>query len=455
VFPLVGIAALALTGSVESAYYLGAGMAACAWLLYRLDSLRPDAMAVWLVVLVFLAFYFLRYPVLLLDPATVAATHPDSIAPLFLNDQAGLTNALKLSSFVFVVFCIAAGSQIRGGGKYSRLADAESPSGRSHIKTWVLVTLSLLMVVLGYVAYMYRIGQMGVAPGEPLPFRLKGIVFYARHVLIPLLILALICRATLTADRRSLHVGLLLLSIHGISDTVLRGSRSSLLLCLLLAVFLYVSGGLRIKRKGVAILGALVLCSILLIPTIMQYRALRFESDAGMWQLLASAFATANHDLLTVLRRSFNSVYFRIPGIETTWAVSSSVSEPLGLKLIETIRSQFGVTGYLNFNIYQVPIEAYTLYAPGFVGWLYLAGGWPSLAVGGIALALLCVQLPRLLCGGRLRWSPLANTFFLWILFISLTDGTLDGNFLLIATGIATLFVLEVADRAADFYRRP
>jgi hypothetical protein len=249
-------------------------------------------------------------------------------------------------------------------------------------------------------------------------------------------------------------VGLLLLTIHGISDTVLRGSRSSLLLCLLLAIFLCASGGLRIQRKGIAILGCLVLGSILLIPTIMQYRALRFESDAGTWQLLVNAFGSANHDLLAVVRRSFNSVYFRIPGIETAWAVSGSVSEPLGPELIDTIRSQFGVTGYLNFNIYQVPIEAYTLYAPGFVGWLYLAGGWPGVAIGSIVLALLCVQLPRLLYGGRLHWSPLANTFFLWILFLSLTDGTLDGNFLLIAAGVASLFVLEAADRVADSRRR-
>jgi len=289
---------------------------------------------------------------------------------------------------------------------------------------------------------------MGVTPGEPLPFRLKGVVFYARHVLIPLLILAIIYRAALAGNRRLFSVGLLLLAIHGISDTILRGSRSSLLLCLLLAVFLSASGGLRIHRRGILILVGLIIGAILLIPTITQYRMLRIESDAGLWQLFVSAFDSANHDPLSTLKRSFNSIYFRIPGIETAWAIGSLVSEPLGAGLIETVRSQFGVTGYLNFNIYQVPVEANTLFAPGFVGWFYLAGGWPGLAIGGLALAILCVWLPRLIYAGRLRWSPLANTFFLWILFISLTDGTLDSNFLLITAGLATLIALEFFDRA-------
>jgi len=447
-FPVACIPALVMTDSSEPAYYLGAAMLACAWLLRRLHTARPETMAVWLVLLVFIVFYFLRYPVLLLDPAAVAATHPDSIAPLFLSDRAGLTRALQLSSAAFVFFCVVAGLLLRLHGARTHAAPAVMAAGNARIMKGLLVVVPLLMVALAVVAYKYRIGQMGVAPGEPLPFRLKGLVFHARHVLVPLLILTLIWRATLVDDRRLLHAGLLLLSVHGISDTILRGSRSSLLLCLLLALFLCVSGGLRIRRRGVILLGAMLLAAVLLIPTIMQYRALRFESDAAFWQLFVQAFGAANQDLPTVIRRSFNSVYFRIPGIETAWAVGSLVSEPLGLRLLETIRSPFGVTGYLNFEVYRVPLEAYTLYAPGFVGWLYLAAGWPGVMAGSVALAVFCVGLPRILYGGRLRCPPVANAFLLWILFISLTDGTLDGNFLLIAAGLATLAALEVLDRA-------
>jgi hypothetical protein len=447
IFPLVSLLAKFTTGSMESAYYLSVAMAACAWLLYRLDSLRPDMMGVWLVLLAFLAIYFLRYPILLLVPAYVASTHPDSIAPIFFNDQASLTRALKLSSFVFIIFCLVAGIQLPRDRVVSSTTFFFPSKRNNQIKVWLLIVVPLLMILLGYIAYAYKIGQMGVAPGEPLPFRLKGIVFYARHVLIPLLILALLCNATFTGDHRSRNAGLLLLVIHGISDTILRGSRSSLLLCLLLVVFLWASGGIRVRPKELIIIIGLSLGAILLLPTINEYRSLRFNSDANLLDLLLRAFGTANKTKLLVVQRSFETIYFRIPGIETIWAIGSLVNEPLGTLLLDTMRNKFGVTGYLNFEIYQVPLENYTLYAPGFVGWLYLAGGWLGLLMGSIILALLCVHLPRYLYSGYLRWSPLANTFFLWVLFISLTDGTLDSNFPLIVAGMTTLVALEFFDR--------
>ena len=250
-----------------------------------------------------------------------------------------------------------------------------------------------------------------------------------------------------------LFASLLLLAVHGVSDALLRGSKSSLLLCLLLFVFLAVSGGLKIRRRGMLLLGGLVLCAFLVVPTINQYRPLRNQSDDSIWELFYIALTTSNHDFFSTIKTSFISVYFRIPGIETTWAITSLVSEPLGDRLLNIIRSPFGVTGYLSFDIYQVSMNDYSLFAPGFVGWLYLAGGWISLTLGGVLLAILCVNLPRAIYGGYLRWAPLANTFFLWVLFISLTDGTLDSNFLLIAAGIVTLIALEFFARAPKLGR--
>ena len=447
-FPIAAQIAQPITGGLETPFYLSAAMVACAWLLYRLDSLRPDLLAVWIVVLIFVATYFLRYPVLLLDSSFVVMTHPHPVETVFLNEQIGLVNALKLTSFVFVVFCIVAGSLIRTDRAKPTTASLFPPEGNGRISIWLFIFVALLLVVLGYVSYLYKIGKMGGAPGEPLPYRLKGIIFYARHVFIPLLILALACNATFVRNHRMLFASLMLLAVHGVSDALLRGSKSSLLLCLLLAVFLAGSGGLKIRQRGMLLLGGLVLLAILVVPTINQYRVLRNESVDGIWELFYSAWTTANHDLFSMIKTSFISVYFRIPGIETTWAITSLVSEPLGDRLINIIRSPFGITGYLSFDIYQVSKNDYSLFAPGFVGWLYLAGGWISLTLGGVLLAILCVNLPRAIYGGYLHWAPLANTFFLWVLFISLTDGTLDSNFILISTGIATLIALEFFYRA-------
>jgi hypothetical protein len=447
-FPIAVLFAQPITGGFETPFYLSAAMGACAWLLCKLDSLRPDMLAIWMVVIIFLATYFLRYPVLLFDPSFVVMTHPRAVETVFRNEQMGLVNALKLSSFVFVVFCMVAGTLLRRERAKPNTACQFPPELNRHTSIWLFIFVALMLVVLGYVSYVYKIGKMGSAPGEPLPYRLKGIIFYARHVFIPLLILALAFNATFVRNHRMLFACLTLLAVHGVSDALLRGSKSSLLLCLLLVVFLAVSGGLKIRYKGMLLIGGLLLLAILVVPTINQYRVLRNESVAGIWELFYSALTTANHDLFSVIKTSFISLYFRIPGIETTWAISSLASEPLGDRLLNVIRSPFGVTGYLSFDIYQVSMNDYSLFAPGFVGWLYLAGGWTSLALGGVLLAILCVNLPRAIYGGYLRWAPLANTFFLWVLFISLTDGTLDSNFLLIAVGIATLILFEFFGRA-------
>jgi len=304
------------------------------------------------------------------------------------------------------------------------------------------------MITLGYVAYIYRIGQMGVSPGEPLPFRLKGVIFYARHVFIPLMILALICQASRMESRRLMGFGWVLLALHGVSDTLLRGSRISILLCALLVVFLYASGGVKIRRKEILVLAVIASGAIFLFPIVTDYRILQYQTNSVFFENIVNAFNFANKDVWAVLKSGIYSVYTRIPGLETAWAVSSLIDHPLGPRLAEIIRTPFGVTGYLNFNIYQVSAEAYTLFAPGFVGWFYLAGGWAGLAIGGVALALLCVWLPRWIYSGRLLWPQLANTFLLWVLFISLTDGALDNNFLLFATGLASLTALEFFERA-------
>lgn len=436
----------------DSAGYFAWGFLACAWLIYRIDSFHADTIPIWMVLFVFISFYYLRYPILIKNPEVFASISPHIVKNLYLyGDRSGLEVALKFSSLLFFIFCIVAGILYGRKNRIQSETISRPPCEKIKFGYWSIVVVLVLIAVLGYVAYIYRIGQMGVSPGEPLPFRLKGVIFYARHVIIPLLILALICQATRSDNQYALGLGWMLLAIHGVSDTLLRGSRSSILLCALLAVFLYTSGGVKIRRKELLVLFGVAGGAILLFPTITYFRILQYQADLGYLENIVYAFNYVNKDAGTVLKSSVYAVYSRMPGLETVWSVSSLMDNHLESRLLEVIRSPFGLTGYLNFNIYQVPVEANTLFAPGFVGWFYLAGGWAGLAIGGVALAIMCVLLPRWIYGGRLLWAPLVNTFFLWILFISLTDGTLDSNFLLIAVGIVTLVALELFGRAKNF----
>ena len=105
------------------------------------------------------------------------------------------------------------------------------------------------------------------------------------------------------------------------------------------------------------------------------------------------------------------------------------------------------MTGYLNYDLYHLSSEFNTLFAPGFLGWWYLVWGVAGIVMGMLVLAFVCVLLPKLILSSGLRCAPVANTFFHWILFLSLSDGTLDSNMLLICFGLVCIGLLEFALR--------
>lgn len=442
VFPVVGVAALIQGMGIEPFVMCCVAFVACAFLLHRLDCPGPDTAAVWLVLAVFIGFYFLRYPIIAFDPAPVIGTHPDSISDLFRDGGVGLNRALRASVFAFTIFCVVAKLLLlRPPIRQTHIPPMLPTDVLSRAVTLLSIAAPLLMLVLGYLAFAYRIGQMGVDPGEPLPFRLKGLVFYGRLVLLPLMIMAIVHLGTRLNRKDYVWVGLLLLAIHGISDMVIRVSRSSLLLCLLLLVFMAIVGGFRVRRSGVVIGAVLMLAAIYLMPIVMHYRLLLITGAGDGFALFQQAFSTGNEAAISVLKRGLATVYFRIPGIETMWAIGNSQTEPLGEMLLPTLHSAFGMAGYLTFTLYRISPAEYTLWAPGFVGWLYLAGGYVGIAIGASVLAWICVVLPRYSNRAETGNGPLFNTFLLWVLFLCLTDGTLDSNILLLASGLLALVV--------------
>ncbi len=429
----------------------------CGFLMQRLTSLSAKNATVWLSLGVFLLVYYLRYPMLVVDASHVIATHPDSISAHFRENVAGLDQAFVLSSIVFSIFCCVAalllGRNTAAEVESDRYQKDDAFADR-RIARALLVVIPVLMLVLGAFAYRYKIGQMGVLPGEPLPFRLKGVIFYGRLVVLPVLILTLIYLATRTQEKLLSWIGILLLATHAFSDMMLRGSRSSLLLCILLAVFLFANGGMRVRRTGAMITAAITISAIWLMPIIMQYRILRFTANDSLFKLLQQAVASEKEGAWTSLINSLVALYFRIPGIETIWAILNVKAEPLGAALVATMTTPFGLTGYLNFGLYHVLPEARTLYAPGFVGWLYLAGGYAGLVLGACFLAWICVELPRFIYDRNIRCAPVANTVVMWVLFLSLTDGTIDSNLLLVTIAVLSVGVLEFILRNARVRER-
>jgi hypothetical protein len=429
------------------------GGLAFALLLYRLDSFSPIATPTWLAIFLFLALYFVRLPFLLDDPTRLDMTFAVRLANYFHSGKPDLGLAFTYSMLVFVPFCVAAFGMLSLSGVTKNMGGklfGEFSETRVARDGFIyLICIIAIMLISSFVAYKYRIGQMGVDPGTPLPFRLKGIVFYGRAVILPLLILAVVYLGYETNKRWLLISALALLVAHGVSDMLLRGSRSSLMLVALLTVFLVASGGFRLRRGMLLLLGIVVAGAIWLMPVAMNYRILRMETDTGTFDLLLKAFSAGRSDVVAALMDGLTVIYYRIPGIETIWSIIGFNGEPLGQGVLQQMRTPFGITGYLNFDIYKIPMDIYMLYAPGFVGWLFLAGGQFGLILGGALLGIFCVVVPKLIYSFPLYCRPVANTFWMWLLFVCMTDATIDGNTLMLASGLVGLVLVEVMLRRA------
>jgi len=448
VFPLVCIPAILANFDLEPLLYACLATLSCVLIFRCLSEIKPENFSVWLVIGFFIGIYFLRYAYFVLDPTPVRGIQPSHIFQILNDDPSSLFTAYKFSALAFAVFCCFSSMLLKivPAAKLTINYEGVYVNSYVNLSKCLLVLISVLMITLGFLANRYHIGQMGVPAGEPLPFRLKGLIFYGRLVLLPLLILTLIYLGN-RADRLwQVQAGLILLSLHGLSDMILRGSRSTLLLCIILVIFLVINRGLRLRIPGLGICIFLGVVAICLMPIIMHYRISRFSSQEGAVTLFLSAFDNYTIGLQT-FSIGISGLYFRLPGLETLWAILSLKAEPLGQSFGHVLGVANGVTGYLNVDLYQLSSEFPTLYAPGFLGWWYLVWGVKGIVLGMFMLAVVTIFLPRLILFCGLKCAPVANTFFLWILFVSLSDGTLDSNLLLLCFGMFCLGLIELGLR--------
>jgi hypothetical protein len=106
-----------------------------------------------------------------------------------------------------------------------------------------------------------------------------------------------------------------------------------------------------------------------------------------------------------------------------------------------------GIAGYMTRVIHSLGEESNTLLAPGFVGWLYVVAGLPAIILGSIATGVLSVIGWKFLDRRYIETGPVAQVFFLWMLFIALTEGTLDSMIHMLVVGLTTMVILEAGLR--------
>ncbi|MBC7489242.1 MAG: hypothetical protein H7240_03900 [Glaciimonas sp.] len=311
----------------------------------------------------------------------------------------------------------------------------------------LLTLTAFAAVMLAYISFQYKIGEMGSPSGTALPFRIKGLIFYARIICVPLILLFSIYLLDRSDDFRWSRVGIMILLLNGIVDMFLRNSRSSLLLALLLIGFLIFVNGVRLRHKEKVFLGAVALFALFMVPIMTEYRHMRTALKLSQFNAILAVFEHTGGNWIQQLADAIKFVLFRMPGIESLWCQLALGARPLGLHSFEIIRSTNGIAGYLTFAIHPMKLGDNTLLAPGFVGWLYMVGGAPIIILGSSIIGFITVYIWKLLAVIFTNSYVIAKVFLLWMLFIALTEGTLDSMGLMITAGITTIIFVEVLVR--------
>ncbi len=427
-------------------FYNILAVASCAILLFHIKSYEVSYSAMWLTLVIFIVVYFVRFYWIVIDPLPVKIMLHTPIYIKMIQDIP-LFESFRVSVIAFTVFSISIVVLLFIDRRILRTdtkpVDMNNEFHRFIVK-FLFLFLPLLMVALAYVSHRYHIGEMGADSGEPLPYRLKGIVFYARFVMIPLLIMLLIYLAEQCNYIIISRLGIVFLMLHGIVDMLLRGSRSSLLLSVLLLIFLVMSGGLKLYRSEKVLAFLVLIAALFMVPIMTEYRMHRIVEDLSVIDAIFASLSIIGSEGWATLLHGIEFVFFRMPGIEAVSAMISLGVEPLGEETIKIISVEQGLAGYLTHNIYGIPIEENTLSAPSFVGWLYLVGGTIAVAKGVIVLAVVVVFGWHSLRKKYFVASPISKTYFLWVLFTALTEGTLDSMLFMFIVGVLVLLSIEV-----------
>ena len=433
-----------------SAYSLLA-LISCVVVLTQLDLFERDCFAAWFALVLLVMGYFVRFYWITLDPWPVERMLPWNPFRTMIANRDALLEAFRLSTISFACFSGAVASLLyfstssTQGGSPSSVGGLYPGAGNA-VK-WMLMALVPLMIALAYISYQYKIGEMGASATDALPFRLKGVIFYARTVALPLALLLCIYLAEHGGKFMVSRAGILALLAHGAADMLLRNSRSSLLLVLLLLAFLVLAGGLRLRTGEKLLFGALASVAFLAVPVMTEYRQIRLLQGLSHVDALSGAISLASENWLLQFFKGLKFVLFRMPGIESLWCEIALGAKPLGIYSLDIINSKNGIAGYLTYAIHPMKEGDNTLLAPGFVGWFFLVAGTPAIVVGALLTGAISILYWKYLGLRYLRAGPVAQAFLLWMLFIALTEGTLDSMLLMLLCGIATVVAMELGLR--------
>jgi len=424
-------------------------------IVIKTTTAEKKYLAIWIGLLTFILLYFLRFYWITIDPIPVKFMLGPPSWELMILDRIALLEAFKFSVIAFTCWSTAVISSLylqRNQVTSSEDAYPVSLMNLRPIVPYLLLFIALLSAGLAYVSAYYHIGEMGAKLyiSEPLPFHLKGVIFYVRTICIPIGFLVLIYMAEKLNLQKVSRISILLLLTFAVLDMFLRNSRSPLLLALLLLLFLILSGGIRFTVREKFIFVIVTGFSFMMVPMMKVYRSIRTTENLPYLEALQKSLDVIQGNIFGQLFEGVKFIAFRMPGVESIWAMLTLHAEPI-IKM-PTGSWDFkgdGIAGYLSYvvhgSVHGITWGDNTLLAPGFIGWWYLISGLSGIIAGAIFIAVLTVICEKYFYRKHFLSGPIPRVVFYWMLFMVLTEGTIDYMFYMYLVASITVLFIEAA----------
>jgi hypothetical protein len=429
------------------------GMAALAIIARQLVRMPPGTLLATVVASVALwVVYLQKYVILLQVPSVAYDPHAQPILNDALLDVSTLNKSYELSTVGVVGFSIAvlALSIVRRPGLISPTSEYGARNLSANAVLPLRVFAVLVWLVTSAVTAVFGLSVMGTA-GVELPYRLAGLIFYARMILVPLLLVSAET-VRMRAGNRISWVFLLLLLCTSITDAILRGSKGSILVSLLIVVLFWLSTWIRgrdiLSGKHALACVAVGVVSIAGMRIMGEYRDIRVASG-GLNAVEFSDTATNIYGDLGsrgLIAAGAAGLAQRLTGIEQLAVIVKNIESPLWRQYAQ-LSAEGGVSSYLTRRVYGYGPNVAMGVAPSYFGWWVAMFGSSGAFFGGIALG----TIPVLVSVVGLRFFP--DLIEVWeimgvFLFLNvLLEGTIDGAWVpllvLVGSCIGARYVLR------------
>ena len=121
--------------------------------------------------------------------------------------------------------------------------------------SFVLIALIMLQFFLSYIMFTYRIGIVGIRPEANLPFRIAGILYYYRYLVIPIIIFLLI----FSNHNKKNYIILFLVLIEALVSGIFSVSRVIVVFHLLPVILFLIYKGRKVALGGVVVYAILTI----------------------------------------------------------------------------------------------------------------------------------------------------------------------------------------------------